>query len=1560
MRVWLKRIGIICLIPIALLLLVSILLYVPPIQRFLVEKAMGYATESMGVNVHFERIRLTFPLNLSVRNALITDARQDTMMRLDKLTVEVGLMPLFKGNVSVKGVLLESLELNTDDLLDGMIIRGHVGKAHLRADSVSLVTERALLNEVTLSQAEIDFFMCDTMAIDTTSAGINWCVELQKIKLEKVAFACRMPCDSLFLHVRVEDALLTDGVADLGTGRYGASTFQAHINELFYGTDLTEPAPGLDFSHLLLTSISLSLDSMLYGGGTDMSAVIKECTAQERSGFAIKTLTGRVVSDRENIRIPDFLLETAASTIEMQADVPWASIDEQNPEGRLSLDAKARIGKHDALLMLGSQAQVFQQYYPDTVFVIEMRAEGHVADLTLRKFYAELPGAFQADLTCSVRDLLDEHLRMGRVDCSVETQDLDFAAGLLSSALQKRVQIPDSMLLSGVLTMNKGLYDADILLQEEAGTIHLTGNYNEFRKSYAAILQVDSLAPVHFMPDDSLMCLDAYLHVKGQGTDLFHSSTEVELEGKISNICYGLTSVSDVTLSGGLEKNQVQAELVSAYPLLKGKISVNGELRKDKISGMLIVDVDSLDFYGLRMTEDPLSTSFQIFSEIETDLKNTHALDITLGNWELMFEKQRVQPKMLTIGLRSDADTTRASFYAGDLTLMLTGNAGLEALANDLIRLSGEAQKQIHRDSIFDIQALRPNFPDMTLRVTADRDNPLYNFMQEYNYFFETFRLDATISPEEGLHVKGALYAFVKDTLKIDTIRLSVWQDTLGLLYEAGVVKNRFRNQEPFHAGVNGFLRKNEANLLASYINGKGETGLMIGLEVKKIAEGFDFHITSEKPILAFIPFTVNKDNYFRFKSLQEMEANVRLEGSTDASLWIHSENNDDTMNEVMIELNQFDLHKISTGFSGLPNLGGLLTATMRYIPEENSFMLIADGNIDDFYYENGRIGELLLNATYMPMDKGTHQIDLHAFHEMSEIAALSVLYKSGRYENKIDGVISINQLPLHIFDAMVPEQMARMEGMLVGNFSITGTDIKPEVTGTLQLEKASAFIVPSSTTLRFDEKPINMEKNNIRIDQYKIYTQADHPFVIDGSIDARNINRPVADLRLTANNLRLIDSKRSPESIAFGRLFVNVNSTVTGPLQSLRMRGNLRVLGNTNLTYVMLDSPLEVQDGFNDLVTFTYFADTLPRRTRRPFNFVGRTGQAAMATGMDMLMTISIDPVVRIRVELDDEQENFVELRGGGDLSLQYTAQGDMSLNGRYTLSDGTIRYSIPVIPLTDFSVKNGSYVDWSGDLLNPYLNIAAYTRVRSAVNLDGQSRMVDFNTGIQLRDNFEDVSVDFLLEAPTDAVIQNQLISMGEEERGKQAVSLLVTGVYLASTGTGKESMDVGLALNTLLQREIKNMLGSLMGDVPFSFDVNTYDGTQGMGRRIDYIGRFYKDFFNDRLNTALGLRYSTKDPVYGNKFFLDDISAEYRLDTDGARAVKVFRSKEYENLFENEITKIGVGFSLHRKAKRFRDLFIFRKKDTAIIKEEEVSDEMTEEQDSDVGKEVDDTSK
>lgn len=326
------------------------------------------------------------------------------------------------------------------------------------------------------------------------------------------------------------------------------------------------------------------------------------------------------------------------------------------------------------------------------------------------------------------------------------------------------------------------------------------------------------------------------------------------------------------------------------------------------------------------------------------------------------------------------------------------------------------------------------------------------------------------------------------------------------------------------------------------------------------------------------------------------------------------------------------------------------------------------------------------------------------------------------------------------------------------------------------------------------------------------------------------------------------------------------------------------------------------------------------------------------------MLMTIHIDQAVQVNVDLTPDQSSHVNLEGGGDLSFQYTPMGDMILNGRYTLTSGTFKYALPVIPLKEFNVENGSYIQWNGNPMDPILNITATERIRTSVAADEQSsRMVNFDVGIELTQRLENLGLKFILEAPEDAAMQEELARMGEEERAKQAVSMLVTGMYLGGgTTTGKANLDMGAALNSFLQNEINNLAGSLKG-VDLNFGMESYDEDGDGSKRTDYSFRFAKRFYNDRIRIVLGGRISTGADINQGQAqpFIDNVSIEYRLDPSGTRYVKIFHNKDYESLLEGELTETGAGIVLHKKMQHMRELFIFKKNKVKPVNEEEADE-------------------
>lgn len=58
--------GLVVATPIVLFLILAVLVYIPPVQRFIVREATSVLSDATGMRVHIGRVRLAFPLDLAL------------------------------------------------------------------------------------------------------------------------------------------------------------------------------------------------------------------------------------------------------------------------------------------------------------------------------------------------------------------------------------------------------------------------------------------------------------------------------------------------------------------------------------------------------------------------------------------------------------------------------------------------------------------------------------------------------------------------------------------------------------------------------------------------------------------------------------------------------------------------------------------------------------------------------------------------------------------------------------------------------------------------------------------------------------------------------------------------------------------------------------------------------------------------------------------------------------------------------------------------------------------------------------------------------------------------------------------------------------------------------------------------------------------------------------------------------------------------------------------------------------------------------------------------------
>lgn len=1478
-----------------------VLLYVPPVQNLIRREVTAYASKATGMQIQVERIDLRFPLNLLVRGVEVIQ-QPDTLLSLESLNVRVQAWPLLKGKVEVDEVTLSRVAFNSANLIDGMEIKGVLGRFFLQSHGVDLSNETAVINATELSDTHVQMLMNDTTTTpkDTTaSAPVNWKVDLHQLKLKNVSFSMQLPADSMRMAAHIGEATIDDAQADLKNQFYGLKQFLLSGTSASYDTGAAKPVEGFDASHIAVRDVSIGLDSLLYKG-RDMKAVIREFTMNERSGLSVTSLTGRAFSNDSIISVPGLKLQTPHSEIDLSAHTYWELVNIPTT-GRLSANLNAYIGKEDVMLFTGGLPDSFKEAYPFRPLVIRAGTDGNLKEMQISRFTADLPGAFSLEGGGILENLADSITRSGTIGLKMKTQNLNFLTGLSGEVPNGTLVIPDSMNLVAQVDIKGPEYKANLHLKEGQGAMNVNAALNTATEVYKADLKIDNLQLHHFLPKDSIYELSLSAAADGRGLDVMSYRSYAKLDLALDRLHYAQYHLSNVHLTGALKGALVTANLTSDNELLKMTTDAEYNLAHSYPDGKVTVDVTRLDLHELGLMPEPMKRplAFNLSAEARQNRVFTH-------------------------------------FISGDMKLNLSARSGVNPLISQSIRFVDVLMKQIDEKELNHAE-LRKALPTAVLSFSAGKENPLAYFLATKNISYHDASMKFGTAPDWGINGKAAVHALKVDTLQLDTVFFTVKQDTTLMKLRAGVINGPKNPQFSFSTTLTGEIRDRDAELLVDYKNGKGETGVLLGVNARPLFEGqgkgngIAFTLIPEKPIVAFQQFHFNENhNWIYLHKNMRVYANVDMWDEEGMGFRVHSMQGDTvSLQNIDVEIRRIRLQEITSVLPYFPELTGLFSLEAHYIQTEKDLQLSAEASIDELTYERQRIGDIALGATWLPGEQGKQYLNAYLNHDQVEVlVADGKLLPTRTGKDSLEVNTTLEHFPLRVANAFIPDQMVTLSGDMDGNLNITGSTEQPLINGELVLDSVAVFSSQYGARFVFDNRPVQIKNNRLLFDKFAIYTTSKNPFTIDGYVDFRDMSRPMANLNMLAQNYTLLDAKRTRESLVYGKVFADFRATVKGPLDGLNMRGNVSLLGNTDVSYVLTDSPLTVQDRLGSLVTFTSFSDTT--------TVVRQEVPTVSLGGLDMVMMVHIDPSVRVKVDLDASNDNRIELEGGGDLSMKYTSQGDLTLTGRYTLSGGLMKYALPVIAAKEFAIDNGSYVEWTGNPMDPMLNFKATDRIRASVSEgeNGGSRMVNFDVSVVVKNRLDNLSFAFDVSAPEDATVQNELTAMGAEERGKQALYIMVMKTYLGTGpigggGGGLGKLNMGSALTSVLSSQINSLMGNLK-NASLSVGVEDHDDSETGSKRTDYSFRYSQRLFNNRFQIVIGGKVSQGENATNDaESFIDNISLEYRLDRTGTRYIRLFYDKNYESVLEGEITETGVGIVLRKKLDKLSELFIFKKK-------------------------------
>ncbi|MDE6418563.1 MAG: AsmA family protein, partial [Duncaniella sp.] len=340
-----------------LVLLVPVLLYIPFVQDIAVGIATRKVSESTGMQIGVRKLRLTFPLTLSVEGVEVIQANRDTMLTASRARVDVAVLPLLHKEIEVNGIELDSAFYQMGNADSLMWLRAHVHRG--RVDGVGLNFD---FDKIDLSRADIDGvrvrlrMLPDTMPTPPdTAKATPMAIRAGLINLRNVDFGMQMQPTIDSLSCLIDIATLREGVVDMGShsisGRslsidsVSAAYFYPAVSDTAVATKADEEAPtpasemwtvtadtlrltarnglyaqsgavpldGFDPAYIGVSGVKVEIDSF-YNRGTAIRVPLRTLDATERCGLPLHA-DGLFTMDDKEMKATSFNIETLRSIL---------------------------------------------------------------------------------------------------------------------------------------------------------------------------------------------------------------------------------------------------------------------------------------------------------------------------------------------------------------------------------------------------------------------------------------------------------------------------------------------------------------------------------------------------------------------------------------------------------------------------------------------------------------------------------------------------------------------------------------------------------------------------------------------------------------------------------------------------------------------------------------------------------------------------------------------------------------------------------------------------------------------------------------------------------------------------------------------------------------------------------------------------------------------------------------------------------------------------------------------------------------------------------------------
>lgn len=1568
---WLRRLLKVMAGLLIFMLMLPVLVYVPLVQNLLKDAACYFASKSTGMTVRVDKFRLKFPLDIRLDGVLVLTEKGDTMVQARSLLADVKLLPLLKMDAQINRVSLSEGKYTMLAEDSSMTLRLKAGYLEFEEGStLNFKSSHIALHNPVIRDADISVLMdVWKQKPDSVSSQNEWVIKADKMKLENVRFYMTMLPTFKELDLQIKRGALSEAVIDLKncdihasslsldgshanyvvpTGQYVAThpepvdtisppspPYTIKVNNAslafdsaFYGTDGAKPRPGFDPSYIKAKDIAINLKNF-YNRLSTVRLPITSLRGKERSGLDITSASGLIEIDSLGIKLSGLDLATPHSHINGNGFISY-ELATLNPNAPLGLKASGVIGWADLYAYMPALKRMTGALPQSEPIEFDIDASGTLSSLDIPRMDITIKRFLGIKASGSITNPTDFKRMAASIDLNGHLMDAGVVSRLFGGQLRAiGIKIP-AFSISGHIGLKQQRYDAGLKLKSSAGNASLAGKLALDAETYNASLKLQHFDISAIMPSLGIGPVTGSLSARGAGFNPKGNRTHTDIQANVKTLFYNGHDIAPLSLDATLKRSVFDINLDASNPDLDLTLSAQGSINGDDIQADIDADMRHVELYNLGFTDFACNGTSRFSLSGSANMRTLYCdIGASLYNVDWNFNGSHYAlPYAMDATFTSTDSQTELLLGSDGLDMSLRVAAPLAAIMSRLPKTMDLVMTQVDTRNL-DMAAISDALPGFTLSLDMDDTGIISHFMAGTGYKFKSLNLnlsnDSTISGNLSLLEAG------NTSLTLDTVLLTLSQRNIMLDYKLHV-GNTAANLPAFaNVNLTGYIGSNRLSAYLRQHDNKGKEGYRLGLTAALLDSTVNVHLTPLDATIAYKRWSVNDDNYIQVGPGSRIQADLTAY-SGQSSIRLHTPERNDSLQALQVQIKDLHIEDFLNMYVSAPPVSGAINSDLTLVYRGKAITGSGTVGVKDLAYDTQNIGDLEFDIKGGMGFTGNSGGKIGMSYNGREvlIARGYMLTDSATVARRPDNTptafdLELKQFPLSIANSFLPQEYMQLTGSLSGNVKMTGPLTTPLLNGSLSCDSVGVRIPAAASTIYFDnDNTVQVTNNVLAFKKFNIYGTNRNPLVLDGTVDATSLSDIGFDLSLQGKNVALVDSKRSSKEI-YGKLFIDLDASCRGSMNRLDVNAALSVLPSTDIYYNMALGSSSIQNSTTtDVVKFVQFSDST-------LNAAADSVKAAPIMNMRINASLNIVNGAKATVNLSGNGTDKVTLSPYGTLSYTQNYMGDMRLNGSLFLGTGFVRYGIPMIGEKTFNFDQGSYVNWSGDFMNPALHIYTTDRVKANVQQEGlNSRLIYFDVGLSVLGTLSSPKVTFDLSTDDDLTVQNELLSMSPDQRSASAMHLLLYNTY---TGPGvKADANLSNPLYSFLEGQLNSWAAKNIRGVDLSFGIDNYKQTidGDKNNTTSYSYQVSKSLFDNRFKIIVGGNYSTDAQADENfaQNLISDISFEYSLKQSANfnMYLRLFRHTGYESILEGEVTETGVGFVMRRKLSNLRSLFRF----------------------------------